>query len=466
MLEGFFHTDDPTRQVGVERLIGVFGSIIKPVSSKNGVMDGIKHADVGLALIGEWLRDIGTDGFEVKGVPGLMKAIGRRTVSFPKREEVIQGATVDEALRTGLVRVLQEFSRTVSKGLAVGLDAKTIIGALLSHSIGSYPRQDGSVALRGLIETQLGGHFDWLQQALGIPDAMPSPAVVPVEQPHTPPVSEPFIPRRLSEVKRDETLVITGAGRDRPILQWMLGTLGIMEEVQRSPEILKGVDSDKRATRLIQTYALYLRTALRHLEPELQRQFLDAVSESLSSPLPRQVSLEDFDEALLLTFDSLGFDLTAPTGAPTSDQAIEEIRSMREAWGMDWSDRSRLPRILVHEQRPLYEQKALEHWKDLLAMLSACQLMGSVMGSKSDTQETPRLVWQQTHIFRVWVHSLGRSDQRVFLAAVAHSVEPTPEPETHFTLERFDELLLGSCKDFGLDLLVEPQPKSVGIGQV
>ena len=65
---------------------------------------------------------------------------------------------------------LARFSLAVVDSLGVGLSPKDIVGGLLRESIGSKLSANGSVVLREALDKPLQGHFEWLREALGVPD--------------------------------------------------------------------------------------------------------------------------------------------------------------------------------------------------------------------------------------------------------------------------------------------------------
>ena len=173
-LASFFGRAEESWPVATTKLVNIVGGLVgeKPNTQKQ-LADDMKNIDVGLALIGDWLGDMGLAKFDVNlGFGGgAKKAIGRARISFPAFSDLTRVKGKDnQDLEAQTINLLTSFSRRVEDGLKKGLSSKEIIGGLVKESIGSGLSIGGSLPLRLVLEKPVNGHFEWLRDALGVPD--------------------------------------------------------------------------------------------------------------------------------------------------------------------------------------------------------------------------------------------------------------------------------------------------------
>ena len=178
-ISGFFGRAEAEYPAAAKQLVGVVGGLVgDQQTTERKLQDGMGNIDVGLALIGDWLKETGADGFEVKlGLGGgTKKVIGRRQVKFPTASDLIRvRGSVSPDLQKQMPPLLASFSRQVKGGLDVGLAPRQIVGGLVAESVGSRLSVNGSTTLRSALGKPLDGHFEWIREALKIPDAAEQP---------------------------------------------------------------------------------------------------------------------------------------------------------------------------------------------------------------------------------------------------------------------------------------------------
>jgi len=173
-IAGFFGRGEREFPAAAGQLVNVVGGLVgEEQTTERKLQEGMGNIDVGLALIGDWLKETGADGFEVKlGFGGgAKKAIGRSQVNFPTASDLIRiRGRVNPELQEQIPQLLSSFSRQIRGGLDVGLSPRQIVGGLVAESVGSRLSANGSDILRKALEKPLAGHFEWIREALKIPD--------------------------------------------------------------------------------------------------------------------------------------------------------------------------------------------------------------------------------------------------------------------------------------------------------
>lgn len=194
-IAGFFGRAEKESPAAAKQLVNVVGGLVgDQQTTQEKLRDGMKNIDVGLALIGDWLKETGAEGFEVVlGFGGgAKKAIGRSQVNFPTASDLIRvKGRVDPELQRQIPPLLSSFSRQIRSGLDVGLSPRQIVGGLVAESVGSKLSASGSANLRQALNKPLGGHFEWIREALKIPDVAEQSGFKPVSPPEAKPVVAP-----------------------------------------------------------------------------------------------------------------------------------------------------------------------------------------------------------------------------------------------------------------------------------
>lgn len=183
-IAGFFGGVEKQWPQAAGKLVDVVGGLVgDQQTTRRELQAGMGNIDIGLALIGDWLKETGAEGFEVRlGLGGgAKKAIGRSQVKFPNVSDLIRvGGRVNPELQAQIPPLLSSFSRQIRGGLDVGLSPREIVGGLVAESVGSKLSADGSANLRSALEKPLAGHFEWIREALKIPDVVGQPGFQPM----------------------------------------------------------------------------------------------------------------------------------------------------------------------------------------------------------------------------------------------------------------------------------------------
>ena len=186
-LQDRFSSAEQDHPEAAKRIVEVFTDLFKdpngrPVTEKS-IREGMADISIGLSVLGDWLNEIGQEakigretsdiGFFVKlgWMDETKKTAGKKLgkiPQFPTFSKLTEGG--NDALKKSMKYELARFSLAVVDSLGVGLSPKDIVGGLLRESIGSKLSANGSVVLREALDKPLQGHFEWLREALGVPD--------------------------------------------------------------------------------------------------------------------------------------------------------------------------------------------------------------------------------------------------------------------------------------------------------
>lgn len=215
-LADFFGAAEIKWPTAAGKFVEVVGKLVgeKP-KERSKLHEDMKNIDVGLALIGDWLKEVGAEGFDVNlGFGGgAKKALGRSQIKFPTISDLIrQDGKVDQDLKTQMPQLLNLFSRRVNAGLKSGLPPRAIMGGLVRESIGSQLSVNGSGSLREVLSKPVSGHFEYLREELGAPDVAGRAGFAPRLQLST------FEQPRPVAAKRGEKTVVTASKERKEIV--------------------------------------------------------------------------------------------------------------------------------------------------------------------------------------------------------------------------------------------------------
>jgi len=218
-IAGFFGRAESEFPAAAGQLVNVVGGLVgEQRVNRQELQAGMGNIDVGLALIGDWLKETGAEGFDVNlGFGGgAKKAIGRSKVKFPTASDLIRiRGRVDPELKAQIPPLLSSFSRQIKGGLDVGLSPRQIVGGLVAESVGSRLSADGSANLREALIKPLAGHFEWIRDALKISDVAGQTGFKPVPPPET---KQAVAPKQLPEISRAEAEFIREKNRIKEYL--------------------------------------------------------------------------------------------------------------------------------------------------------------------------------------------------------------------------------------------------------
>lgn len=217
-IAGFFARAEYEFPAAAGQLVNVVGGLVgEQRTTQRKLQEGMENIDVGLALIGDWLREAGADGFKVKlGLGGgakKSKSIARKLVPLPDASSLIEAASRGNPRSSEQIQsLLSLFSMQVWRALDVGLSPRQIVGGLVAESVGSRLSANGSEILREALKKPLAGHFEWIREALGIPDAAIQPGFTEKETLSATAVKrdEPTGKKEITPAKKELPAFLTG----------------------------------------------------------------------------------------------------------------------------------------------------------------------------------------------------------------------------------------------------------------